>query len=1104
VTSTRLAGNIVGERMIGADEIADALDLPRPTPQQKAIIEAPVVSSLVIAGAGSGKTETMAGRVVWLLANGKVRPSGILGLTFTRKAAGELLLRVRERVAAFADLGLALPTPATERAVQDGSGPDGSGHDSWDIFESPTISTYNSFASALHTEHAVSIGREPEARVLSEASAWQLARRTVIDSVDPRLVGFGRSLDNIIEAMLDLSRTMAENLVDPAAVTRMAEQFALLLNLPPGGKKTTPYADVLAAVELMGTLPPLVEMGVELAERKIAAGAIEFSDQVALALQICRQVPGVVESYRERYPVVLLDEYQDTSVVQTALLSTLFGGSENVAVTAVGDPHQSIYGWRGASASNLARFGRDFGRNLGAGSVDVPVHALSTSWRNPSRILAAANLVAAPLTAGSAVRVERLEPRPDAPAGRLDVAYDETVALEADRVAAWLKDRLEEPASQGQAPTAAVLMRSLRKSGVFTRALDAHGVPYVVLGLGGLLEEPAVADLVCALKVIGDPTAGSFLIRLLAGARWRLGVADIAALRGVARWLVDRDYRQQRLSEDVSERVRRSVAVDENASLIDALDFVASRGPGSPDGGQHSQLAAFTEEGIARLRDLGSLIAGLRGRVGLALPDLVTVVEQELQLDIEVAANDTSTSGRASLDAFVEHLVDFAASDPSAGLASFLDWLDLAEERDRLSVGEDDPKPGTVQVLTIHKSKGLEWDIVVLPRMAQDELPEKIRSKQGWLSFGALPYEFRGDALDLPTLNWRGAATQKEFLDAKGDFELEVAARHLEEQRRLAYVAITRSRRDLLLTGSFWSTQKNARPPGVFLHDLEDGGLLDEPLPEAPEAEENPLEAIGSEIGWPRDPLGARRDRVEAAAAAVRSADPAAPNRWSDHLDVLIRERNARRAAANSVELPVRISASRFKDYISSPGEVAGALRRPMPERPYRQTRLGTVFHGWVEQRAEAIAATDVVDGLPDDSDLEPDDFAESADLDRLKEIFERSEWAALAPSYVELEIHLPFAGQIVVCKIDAVYRRGERWEIVDWKTGAPPKGTADYEQKQYQLALYRLALSRYLDVPLAEIDAAFYYVSEDLIIRPEALLTEQELEERWHSAVVD
>ncbi len=333
-------------------------------------------------------------------------------------------------------------------------------------------------------------------------------------------------------------------------------------------------------------------------------------------------------------------------------------------------------------------------------------------------------------------------------------------------------------------------------------------------------------------------------------------------------------------------------------------------------------------------------------------------------------------------------------------------------------------------------------------------------------------------------------------------FEAEVDTRHLEEQRRLAYVAITRSRRDLLLTGSFWSTQKNARGPGAFLRDLEEAGLFDEPLPEAPEAEENPLESLGSTISWPKDPLGARRPRVEAAAAAVRSADPSGATRWSEHLDVLIRERNARRAAAGSVELPVRISASRFKDYVTSPGEVATALRRPMPERPYRQTRLGTVFHGWVEQRAESAAAADIVDGLPEDDDFDPDDFAESADLDRLKEIFERSEWASLAPSYVELEIHLPFAGQIVVCKIDAVYRRGDRWEIVDWKTGAPPKGEADYEQKQYQLALYRLALSRYLDVPLEEIDAAFYYVADDLIIRPDALLDEAELEQRWLSAV--
>ena len=112
-----------------ANDIADALGRPRPTEQQRAVIEAPLEPSLVVAGAGSGKTETMANRVLWLLANQRVGPSEILGLTFTRKAAGELAARIRERIAQLAAVGLL------------GEG--------YDPFETPTVATYNSYANTI-------------------------------------------------------------------------------------------------------------------------------------------------------------------------------------------------------------------------------------------------------------------------------------------------------------------------------------------------------------------------------------------------------------------------------------------------------------------------------------------------------------------------------------------------------------------------------------------------------------------------------------------------------------------------------------------------------------------------------------------------------------------------------------------------------------------------------------------------------------------------------------------------------------------------------------------------------------------------------------------
>ena len=317
------------------------LGLPRPTAQQVAIIESPLAPALVIAGAGSGKTETMASRVLWLLATGQVRPGEILGLTFTRKAAGELSARIRERIGQLSDHGL-LPGD-------------------YDDFDPPVVATYNSFANTIYRDNALLIGRESDGAVLGEASAWQLARTLVVRSSDPALPTLDKSVDTVTKAVLSLSHALSENVADAASVRTMAHTFAALGDLPSGGKGD--YAQVVELARTVGALPVLLDLAEQFAREKMRRGFVEYSDQVALALQIVRSVPKVVDDHRDRFKVVLLDEYQDTSVVQTWLLAELFRGHP---VMAVGDPNQSIYGWRGASAANLEQFASQFARRRGA------------------------------------------------------------------------------------------------------------------------------------------------------------------------------------------------------------------------------------------------------------------------------------------------------------------------------------------------------------------------------------------------------------------------------------------------------------------------------------------------------------------------------------------------------------------------------------------------------------------------------------------------------------------------------------------------------------------------------------------------------------------
>jgi DNA helicase-2/ATP-dependent DNA helicase PcrA len=1047
-----------------AIEIADALGLPHPTDQQRAVIEAPLGPALVVAGAGSGKTETMANRVLWLLANRLVRPGEILGLTFTRKAAGELSARIRTRIEQLAAAGLVA--------------------ENYDAFEVPQVSTYNAFANAIYRDNAMLIGRESDGAVLGAASAWQLARSIVVGSGDERLVELGKSVDTVTKGVLALGAALSENIVDPAEVRAMATRFAGLADLPAGGRGAYEDAAVLAGT--VGSLDVLLDLAGQFAEAKKRRGFVEFSDQVALALQIVRSTPRVADELREQARVVLLDEYQDTSVVQTWLLAELFAGHP---VMAVGDPNQSIYGWRGASAANLESFADQFGGG------EAREFNLATSWRNGHGILAVANSLVEPLLPLTRVRVERLDAGPRASDLPVDVAFEETVLDEAETAAVWLGNQLRRLGENGEPPTAAMLFRARKNQVHFLEALRRHDIPYHVLGVGGLLAEPEIADLVSALTVLNNPTAGSELIRLLAGSRWRIGVRDLRALRAVASWLNRRDYAQQPLADDVLERLRASVAEGEGGSIVDALDFVAHAKP------EHTMLGGFSEVGLARLRQAGAVLARLRSRAGLDLLDFVTLVEQEFQLDIEVVANEFRALGGANMEAFFDALGGYVAVDDSATLGGFLGWLREAEWRDGLSPRPEDPEPGTVQILTIHGAKGLEWDAVVVPRLVEDELPSKpLEGYNGWLSFGSLPWPFRGDAAELPEFLWELVDTRKGLLDSKAEFTELVRGRHELEERRLAYVAVTRARHSLLLSGSFWASTTKPRGPSPFLAELSGAGVVPA-LPSGTQNEANPLGDEVDVVSWPLDPLGNRRTRVEAAAEAVRSADASTTGRWGGELDLLLAERAAKLATNSYVEVPSRVPASRFKEFVTDPASVAKSLRRPMPEKPYRATRLGTLFHSWVEQRSGVSGSVEELDTLATEADIESAPL-DAEQLAALQRTFEGSRWGSLAPVEVEREIHLVLDGQIIICKIDAVYEEDGRYQVVDWKTGKAPKDAQDLEDKQLQLALYRLAYSRWKGIDPGLIDAVFYYVADDRVITPERLFDEQELIALWRSSL--
>ncbi|MET0811892.1 MAG: ATP-dependent DNA helicase [Microbacterium sp.] len=1090
---------------LSARVIAAALGQFPPTDEQVAVIEAPLAPALVVAGAGSGKTETMASRVVWLVANGLVRRDEVLGLTFTRKAAGELAERIQRRLArlseferrglldalpaihegggltVFGELERAGAASADRHAAMDalahsvGAAPQESDDDA--LLHRPTVSTYNSFADQIVREHAVRVGRDAEAAVLSESAAWLLMRRVVFASDDPRLEGRGEAVRSIIDAALRIARDGVDNLVDLEALAAFPDEFRAVLELPSTNARTVVYADVIEAELKVSALALLTDLAREYASRKRRLGVIDFSDQVAGALEVVASHPAVAAELRDRYRVVLLDEYQDTSVVQTDLLAALFG---DTGVMAVGDPHQAIYGWRGASAGNLGGFSAAFSPER-----ECLHFSLLTSWRNSASVLVAANAVLAPLAASAPVPVEELRPRPGAPTGAVELSFDVDLDTEADRVASWFAQVRAERARGGAPTTGAILFRSKKHMVRFGDALGRRGIPHRILGLGGLLSTPEVVDVVCVLRVLSDPSAGSALIRLLAGPRWAIGLPDLRELAALARRISRHDAALQPLAPEVVERLRGS-AGDDGASLVDALDFVLRHQS------DHGWLAGFTPEARERLRDAAAVFAGLRQAIGMPIPDLVRLVELELRLDVELAANESRGPARiasAQLRAFVDELHAFLAADETGSLSSLLAWLDHAEQLDEFAPRTEPPEDDVVQLLTIHGSKGLEWDAVAVVRLVKDELPSAPRDTKGWLGFGILPYAFRGDARWLPELGWRGASTQQELKAAMDAFVQANRDRQLAEDRRLAYVAVTRARDHLLVTGSSWSGTKKPRPVSPFYLEVADALGIEPP---SDDAGDDPYQGERRVLTWPIDPLGARRPAVAHAAATVAEALAAPRAEPDDDIALLLAEREARRSAPTHVA-PTRIAASRYKDFVADYAGTVARIARPLPERPFRQTRLGTLFHAWVEQRSGRVG----IGGSIDDALWELDDDAPGTDastedaeaLAALRATFLASEWAPLQPLEVETEIDFTLTAldgreHVVICKLDAVYDRGGRIEIVDWKTGVAPRTQAEKDERMLQLELYRQAYHVGRGVPLEQIDVVLYYVADDLVLR--------------------
>jgi DNA helicase-2/ATP-dependent DNA helicase PcrA len=232
---------------------------------------------------------------------------------------------------------------------------------------------------------------------------------------------------------------------------------------------------------------------------------------------------------------------------------------------------------------------------------------------------------------------------------------------------------------------------------------------------------------------------------------------------------------------------------------------------------------------------------------------------------------------------------------------------------------------------------------------------------------------------------------------------------------------------------------------------------------------------------------------ADAVRAALTTADPDVPSSSSRVLELLLAERDRVTAPSADVALPPHLSASAVVRLAADRDAFAEALRRPVPLEPSVQARRGTEFHAWVERYFGAASLVDV-EALPGADD---DSVAVDADQADLRAAFLATPWAGLRPRAVEVDIETPVAGYVLRCRVDAVFDGPDgRVTVVDWKTGRPPVDQAAARAREVQLAVYRLAWSRWSGTPLDRVGAAFCYVGAGLTVTPERLLDESEIEE--------
>jgi len=955
-----------------------------PTIEQRRILDLGLTSIRVRAGAGTGKTTTVALAIANLVEAHGVDPEQILGMTFTNKAAAELAESVSRR----------LP-------------------DTIDPSRQVEIHTYHGFAAQILAEFGPLVGADLRSGVITPTFARQLIRDVFYDHGHEHLDMTSR---HTLDQIRKLGDQLGDHLLRPEDIAKAATIH--------GDDETW-----AARVEMAEVLDRYNRAKAELR-------VVDYSDLVTLSTRVLQEHPALAATVRDRYQALVLDEYQDTNPAQRVLISAIFG--DGFPVIAVGDEDQTIYEWRGASAENFEQFIDHFPTADGSRAHD---RGLTLNRRSGQGILEVANEIR-----------RRANPLADELEAAEDVATEIVTYWASDALAEaeWIARQFEALHDEGTPwSDMAVLFRKNKDFAILIDVLGRHDIPLEVANVGGLLSVPEISFLRAWLTVLQNPEDSTALAQILFGSSYRLGIADIAHL---TRWLTSNT--EDDIDSDETHPVTLVEAI-ETAHLIHALTPQA-----------RERLDRFH----AVYREL------LVETQGLSLAETCRLVLDHTRAwqDIESLPPNARLTARLNLYRFLDLADDWSPLSGRPSVAAFLDYLDAMEEEPaeeldsaRLS-GED-----AVTLVTVHRAKGLEWENVAIPAVAKDNLPAKSGAFPDPIRFPyQLPIEFRLDTSigELPDSDEGRRALFRE--------------RHRAQEWRVAYVAATRAKRRLFVTGAYWYGLPEPRvtpaePSELF--DLVETHPASRSAGHADVGPRPPILAAGDTEGAP-DPLfpdgwpAALRlaqddpEKLDEVAKSVGVADEyrRVTEEWSERLFALEDV-----PADDEADSTAAVSVTGLVTYAQCPKRFFWTDIDPLPRRRNLAAVRGSEIHRRIELHQRGQVPFD---------DLEPDlyDVIDENVGPGAYETYERSRFANRTADFVEA----PFTfvldnGYKVRGRIDAIYTEGRSWEVVDFKSGRPK----DDPSRMVQLEAYAVAVD---EVDFAEdkpstLDVTFAYLGGGL-----------------------